>query len=43
MLINVYRQRRVPDNVDKSMETGENRADPWAFEDRDMPTSILSR
>jgi hypothetical protein len=42
MLTNVCRQRRVPGNLDKSLETGENCHNRKKFEDRDMLISMLS-
>ncbi len=42
MLINVCRQRRVSDNVDKWLETGENCRTRSEFEHRDMLVNILN-
>lgn len=41
MLTSAYAHRRVPANLDKSLETGENRRIRLKSEDRDMLISIL--
>lgn len=42
MLINGGRQQRVPDGLDKSLETKENCRSRKKFEDRHMLTNILN-
>lgn len=42
MLTSICRQRRIPQDLDKSLETGENRRVRWKSLDRDMLISILN-